>query len=454
MNRRTTFLGTLIALTTGSALALAGAGPTAQAATYTPGITTFVSIGDGTANSTGTDPYPLSLTAHGMGGAITDVDVEIPDLYHARPSDLSLLLVAPSGTGVYLKAGSWCEHDVNYQRPHVSWRFSDQAANGMGGATCPSGWWRPSVPDWVAQEWSLPAPAPQAPYAHTLSALNGQNPNGTWRLFANDPITGAQGELGQGFRVIVSTAPTAAIIGDANGFGPASSYPIARQISGYDGKIAGLSVVLNGLSHSHPDDLDIVLEGPTGRSVVLMSDACGSADLISTPLTFSDTGATLLPEEGPCPVGIYKPSDHQAGESLPAPAPPGPYSHSLSTFVGTRMNGTWRLYINDDLYGGGGYTNSFSLYPQIAPETTITDGPRAVATSRRPRFEFSSQIPGSTFECRLDSTPWQSCTSPKTYPTVALGAHTFRVRATSPAGFRDRSPAKWEWRIRSATRDQ
>ncbi len=448
MKRRTTSLATVAALTIGPLLALAGAGPIAEAALYTPGVSTFVAIGDGSGSGSGTDPYPLSVTAHGMGGAITDVDVEFPDVYHARPADFSLLLVGPSGTAVYLKAGSWCEHDLNYARPHVSWRFSDQAANGMGGGSCPSGWWRPSVAAHTA-EFSLPAPAPAAPYATRLSAFNGQNPNGTWRLFANDSVTGAQGELGQGFRVIISTAPTAAIIGNADGYGPASSYPIARQLSGYDGKLANVSVTLNGLTHNYPDDLDIVLEGPTGRSVVLMSDACGSADLTNASLTFSDVAPSLLPEEGPCPNGSYRPSDHQAGESLPAPAPPGPYSHSLSTFAGTRADGTWRLYINDDLYGGGGYTNNFTLHLQIAPETTLTEHPRAVTTSRKPRFAFTSQIAGSTFECRLDRTPWEACTSPKTYPSVAIGEHTFRVRAISPAGFSDRSPAKWEWRIRS-----
>lgn len=75
------------------------------------------------------------------------------------------------------------------------------------------------------------------------------------------------------------------------------------------------------------------------------------------------------------------------------------------------------------------------------PETTITSGPSGPTTDSTPTFEFSSNEPGSTLECRIDSGPFIPCTSPFTTPPLGPGAHTFEVRATDPAGNVDPSAA-------------
>ena len=68
-----------------------------------------------------------------------------------------------------------------------------------------------------------------------------------------------------------------------------------------------------------------------------------------------------------------------------------------------------------------------------APETTINSGPQGKTTNASPSFTFSSE-PNATFECRLDSGSWSSCTSPKSYLNLAAGTHVFEVRATDQAG--------------------
>ena len=55
---------------------------------------------------------------------------------------------------------------------------------------------------------------------------------------------------------------------------------------------------------------------------------------------------------------------------------------------------------------------------------------RARPTTPRRRFAFSSDEPGSTFECRVDGGALAPCTSPHTTAALADGAHTFEVRAT------------------------
>jgi glucose/arabinose dehydrogenase/PKD repeat protein len=85
------------------------------------------------------------------------------------------------------------------------------------------------------------------------------------------------------------------------------------------------------------------------------------------------------------------------------------------------------------------------------PETTITSGPSATVNSTSATFEFSSSEAGSTFECRLDSTTFSSCTSPQQYSGLAEGSHTFEVRATDAAGNTDAIPASRTWTVDTAT---
>jgi len=82
------------------------------------------------------------------------------------------------------------------------------------------------------------------------------------------------------------------------------------------------------------------------------------------------------------------------------------------------------------------------------PDTTIGPSypaPLTIATGAT--FDFSSNEPGSTFQCSLDGVAFSSCSSPKTYSALADGSHTFQVRATDPAGNTDPSPASYTWTI-------
>jgi parallel beta-helix repeat protein len=81
-----------------------------------------------------------------------------------------------------------------------------------------------------------------------------------------------------------------------------------------------------------------------------------------------------------------------------------------------------------------------------APETTITTAPPAGTTSTVAAFTFASSETGSTFECSLDGAALASCSSPVTH-TVALGTHTFAVRATDAAGNVDATPASRTWTV-------
>jgi RNA polymerase sigma factor (sigma-70 family) len=80
------------------------------------------------------------------------------------------------------------------------------------------------------------------------------------------------------------------------------------------------------------------------------------------------------------------------------------------------------------------------------PVTTITSAPPASTTRFDATFAFTSNEPGSNFECALDGTGWVPCSGPRTYQRVPAGTHTFSVRATDQAG-NVGAPASHTWTI-------
>ena len=82
------------------------------------------------------------------------------------------------------------------------------------------------------------------------------------------------------------------------------------------------------------------------------------------------------------------------------------------------------------------------------PQTTIGAGaPPATGTSTSATFNFSSSEQLSTFECSLDNAPFVQCTSPQAFTNLAVGAHSFRVRAADEAENVDQTPATHNWTI-------
>jgi predicted phage tail protein len=82
----------------------------------------------------------------------------------------------------------------------------------------------------------------------------------------------------------------------------------------------------------------------------------------------------------------------------------------------------------------------------VAPDTTIDSGPSDSVPSTSATFTFSSNSPQATFECALDSAGFATCSSPTTYTGLAIGEHTFDVRAVSSAGS-DATPETHQWTV-------
>ena len=88
-----------------------------------------------------------------------------------------------------------------------------------------------------------------------------------------------------------------------------------------------------------------------------------------------------------------------------------------------------------------------------APETIITHpAPQpAVIWTTQTTFRFTSSIPNSAFQCRVDGAAWAPCSSPYTTPSLAGGPHTFEARAISPHGVVDPTPAQRSFSVGQTT---
>jgi hypothetical protein len=159
--------------------------------------------------------------------------------------------------------------------------------------------------------------------------------------------------------------------GIGSGPGPASPYPSSILVAGMTRPIAKITVTLHNLSHSYPSDIDLLLVGPQGQTVLLMSDCGFNLSVNGVTLVFAD-GAPPLPEATQITSGTYRPTNFgTAPDVFAAPAPAGPYGATLSVFTGTNANGVWNLYkMDDEGQDTGNKSGGWSL--TITPESTIT----------------------------------------------------------------------------------
>lgn len=174
-----------------------------------------------------------------------------------------------------------------------------------------------------------------------------------------------------------------------NDFGPAAIYPSTITVSGVTGTVHQVVVTLHNLSHVFPDDLDLLLVGPQGQKVIIMSDAGGQFDPAFTTFFIDDTSDLILPDDDLIIDEPYRPANYEGtNDTFAAPAPGGPYANRLAAFKGTDANGVWSLYIVDDFAQdsgelAGGWSLQFYVLDPIADASVgISASPSPVAVGQ------------------------------------------------------------------------
>lgn len=186
------------------------------------------------------------------------------------------------------------------------------------------------------------------------------------------------------------------VLGGEHGHVRATPYPSTIGVSGLAGEVVkDVNVTLTGFTHPFPTGVRVLLVGPQGQTTLLMDHSAnhqahlGPTDYDNRTVTFDDAAAVSV--DGSMAGGTYKPATQRsphgcswisATDSLPAPAPAGPYGSTLGGFNGTDPNGDWKLYVAagsgvDDAGTIAGWSLDITAGPpdSTAPSTMIALDP-------------------------------------------------------------------------------
>ena len=186
--------------------------------------------------------------------------------------------------------------------------------------------------------------------------------------------------------------------------GPAAPYPSNISVTGLGSITTDVNVQLLNFSHTYPDDIDMLLVGPQGQNLIIMSDAGGGTDIVNITITLDDAAAVALPDATALASGSYRPANYDTADTFPAPAPAPSAATTLATFNGTDPNGVWSLYIVDDASGDVGsvgwcldVTASQPSTNTPTPTNTATPPPPPTATPTTPPTDVQlSEVRGTS----------------------------------------------------------
>jgi Ca2+-binding RTX toxin-like protein len=205
---------------------------------------------------------------------------------------------------------------------------------------------------------------------------------------------------------------TTPIIG-TDSTGRSGLYLSSINVSGFSGTVTDVNVTLldfrtraNSDGQHWAEDIDVLVSTPSNSNVVLMPDAGGdnvfsTGPVVDADLTFDDQAATQLPAETHISSGTYRPvNDDDTGDVLrvdywPTPAST-PHSATLAAFNGINPNGTWNLWVVDDMpQAAGDFNGGWCVDIQTtggSTNSTSTSTSMSTSTST----STSSTLPGTT----------------------------------------------------------
>lgn len=286
-------------------------------------------------------------------------------------------------------------------------------------------------------------------FSFTASGTNGGTISATFQVQEQSGGT-SYGRVT--FTYVLGTGTTifsnnAAITINDNGL--ASPYPASITVTGLVGTVSKVTALVTNLYHPSPDDIDLLLVGPTGTNTMLMSDCGGGNSVTNLALTFDDAAGGTLPDNAQIVSGTYKPSNFLIADLLPAPAPAAPWGNTLAAFNGSNPNGTWSLYIVDDLtIFSGGISRGWQL-----AITTLGTFPAATDLSVKLTSAASTVVQGSNITYTVTVTnhgPW-AATGIRV--TNAIPAGSVFATATPSVGSVSTNSGAVVWTIGSLTKD-
>jgi len=136
--------------------------------------------------------------------------------------------------------------------------------------------------------------------------------------------------------------------------GAATPYPTERNSRFKDrGKILDVNLTLKNFSHQFSDDADVILSY-RGVNRTVFSDVGGNNAANNITIKLDDEATSLLADATAPTSGTFKPATfaNSGADTFPSPAPTPSGLAELSGFDGKRADGTWRLWVTDNIAGG------------------------------------------------------------------------------------------------------
>ena len=243
------------------------------------------------------------------------MNLVLNDVNHLNPDDIDILLVGPQGQRITPMSDVGGTGDA----VDVDLTLDDEAAAPLPDtAQLVSGSFQPFNSATVD---TFPAPAPSPNGVHTLSVFDSTNPNGTWSLYVYDDLASNGGSIGS-WDLTITTGPAPPpncgpeMHIDAATATVSSPYPSNCTISGLGASITDVNLVLDGVYHTFPDDLDLLLVGPQGQNAIVTSDAGGLFDVNDVDLTLDDEAGAPIPDSTQITSGCLPAGQLHAGRHL------------------------------------------------------------------------------------------------------------------------------------------
>jgi len=221
----------------------------------------------------------------------------------------------------------------------------------------------------------------------------------------------------------------------AGGYGIDSAYGITVLPNG-DIKMTGSSS--GGAIFGEDEPEEIALAGHGGGDIFIAEFSAGD----DIPLVYGES-----PTTNTTPVWHwyevknateYRVSFDESNWSTPS---------GLSYSDGLKAIGDHTLFVQAFIESSWSQSGSFTTTIETpAPDTILSESPADTTNLKEATFMFESSIAGATFECKLDTQPFESCSPPTSYSSLTTGQHTFMVKAFA-SGKEDPTPATFTWTI-------
>lgn len=280
---------------------------------------------------TGNEIHSDSIEVTGVDGTLWGVTATT-NIIHTLSAEMNIWLISPDGTRIPLAMGRGAGNEDVF----AGTTWGDDAAQWVGSAT-------------FSDNQAAPSLAPDGP----LSSFRGESANGTWTLEIEDTVSTADDGRLLDWGLTLFTVDELPTENSPVSFETVAGVPIEDHtplespvtVSGGSDTLCRVDVDVS-IAHTWPGDLEVLLEGPDGTTVMLAGNQGGGAVDAFTGTRFSDDSDELMWT-----------TSFVSGVVAPSLKP----SQGLDRFLGKPYDGTWTLHIVDDGDGDTGTFNSWNL---------------------------------------------------------------------------------------------